>query len=316
MLHRVRIELVPGAAPLQYSLFSGEEWLPWVTVRDLSEGPLRVAVVANWHARPPLPGILKDDPQVLMTAGDNIPDLYSRCGDGVRDCVIPYVELIGTYPELFARRVFMPVLGNHDKQIRPRGNRPPSEAVYDVEATAFRLAFDLPEPEWWWRWVLPGHGVTFLALDLHHLRDMGTTWQTCHPWDEDSDQFRWYKSQLDRIQTPFVLTLYNAKHSEVRGLAGGLWRPWLARNDCLISGFGHFGEIASWENVLLVNTSLRGTGDRYPDPNSEVLLSRDNYVLLEFAKDEEGRTTLAVRLKGLDGTVLAERLLVSSTTAP
>jgi len=32
--------------------------------------------------------------------------------------------------------------------------------------------------------------VTFLALDLNHITDFGTTWQTCHGYSPASDQFR------------------------------------------------------------------------------------------------------------------------------
>lgn len=81
---------------------------------------------------------------LLLTAGDNVKNIHQLCGAGKKACVKPYLQLIERYPELFRSVPFMPVLGNHDKQIRPRGNKPPSEPVYDIEATAFRRFFELP----------------------------------------------------------------------------------------------------------------------------------------------------------------------------
>src|SRR5207248_1608201 len=91
-----------------------------------------------WHTHPDLTAILKDDVHLLMTGGDNIGSLWQRCGAGNKDCITPYADLIDAYPDLFRSTPFMPVLGNHDREIRPRGDRPPAEPVYDVDATAFR----------------------------------------------------------------------------------------------------------------------------------------------------------------------------------
>ena len=57
-----------------------------------------------------------------------------------------------------------------------------AEPVYDVEATAFRKFFPLPDDGWKWRFDIPDFSVRFIALDLHHIQDMGTTWQTGHPF--------------------------------------------------------------------------------------------------------------------------------------
>ena len=58
---------------------------------------------------------------------------------------------------------------------------PPQEPVYDVNATAFRTFFELPDDEWKWHFDVPGFDVRFIALDLNHTSDMGTTWQACGP---------------------------------------------------------------------------------------------------------------------------------------
>jgi len=106
-------------------------------------------------------------------------------GPVVIDCTKPYGDLIDAYPELFRSVSFLPALGNHDREIRPRGDKPPAEPVYDVEATAFRKFFELPDDEWKWHFDVPDLGVCFVALDLNHIQDLGTTWQTCHPFDQE-----------------------------------------------------------------------------------------------------------------------------------
>lgn len=85
----------------------------------------------------------------------------------------------------------MPVLGNHDREIRPRGKNPPEELVYDVDARAFRRFFALPDDEWKWTFVIPNFDVRFIALDLNHIEDRGNSWQTCHLFDIDSAQYKW-----------------------------------------------------------------------------------------------------------------------------
>ena len=65
--------------------------------------------------------------------------------------------------------------------------------MYDVDATAFRTFFPLPGDGWKWHFDLPDFRVRFVALDLNHISDRGTTWQTCHDFGPDSEQFRWYR---------------------------------------------------------------------------------------------------------------------------
>jgi hypothetical protein len=145
----------------------------------MSTRELRVAVVADWgYAKPDLSALMMDDVHVLMTAGDNVPNLHASGREGVK----AFAALIDSQPALFRRIPFMPVLGNHDREIRPRGPKPPPEAVYDVEATAYREFFALPGDEWRWTFSFPDFSARFIALDLNHIRDFGTTWQTCHAY--------------------------------------------------------------------------------------------------------------------------------------
>ena len=190
---------------------------------------LRVAVVADWQGKPNLDAILQDDVHLLLTAGDNIACLHRLCGVGVKDCTKPYGELIDRYPDLFRSTPFMPVLGNHDREIRPRGPKPPAEPVYDIDATAFRKFFELPGDEWKWHFDVPDFGVRFVALDLNHISDMGTTWQTCHPFDKDSAQYQWYEKLMTGPSRRCVVTLYNERNASVRAQVGGSWGKMLRR---------------------------------------------------------------------------------------
>ncbi len=74
-----------------------------------------------------------------------------------------------------------------------------------------------------------------------------------------------------------------------------------SRGTVCITGFGYFAERAVFEGHPYLNTSVSGRGDRYPDPNSVFLASRDNYVLLTFRRESGD---VVIDLKGLDGRIL------------
>lgn len=215
-----------------------------------------------------------------------------------------FSKLIGSAPDLFSTTPWLPLLGNHDRELRPRGPKPPPEAVYDVEATAFRSFFALPAPEWHWHFDLPAFGVRFIALDMSHLQDHGTTWQTNHPFDRSSEQFAWYRDLMAARRQPFVVTLYNERNSHVRGLEGGEWGRMIARGSLAITGFGYFAERAEVDGFSYYNTSVSGTGARYADAKSAVLKSEDNFLLLTLRHEP---ATLRVELKNLNGEVLDQK---------
>jgi hypothetical protein len=255
-----------------------------------------VAVIANLQGRPNLSAIVKDDVHILMTAGDNVPNLWQD-GGGTR----AYRRLIDAYPELFRTTIFMPVLGNHDKEVRPRGDAPPKEPVYDVNAAAFREFFELPGDEWKWHFDVPAFDVRFIALDLNHISDMGTTWQACHPFAAGSEQFEWYDAMTKQDSSRFIVTLYNEQNANIRAKEKRQWHRMFSRGTICITGFGYFAERAVFEGHPYLNTSVSGRGDRYPDPQSVFLTSTDNYVLLTFRR-KSGE--MIVDLKGLDGALL------------
>ncbi len=165
-LHHVEIPLQHRDTVYHYSVKSGQQESAVATFKAYPTEVLRIAVAADWQDKPDLAAIRKDDVHLLATAGDHIPRLWAQCGEGNKECVKPFAELVGTYPELFRSTPFMPTLGNHDREIRHRGPRPPKEPVYDIDATAFRRFFALPDEQWKWHFDIPEFHVRLIALDF------------------------------------------------------------------------------------------------------------------------------------------------------
>lgn len=303
-LHHVEIPLAAKDAVYHYQVSTGKQRSADATFKAYPSDVLRVAVASDWQSKPDLSAILRDDPHLLLTGGDQINDLYTSCGEGKTDCIKPYAALIERYPALFRSVPFMPVLGNHDRQIRPRGNAPPAEAVYDVEATAFRRFFELPDDEWKWHFDVPDFGVRFIGLDFNHISDFGNTWQTCHAFGPDSEQLRWYE-KLMQSPPPFVVTLYNERNASIRSQAGGRWHQLFRRGTACITGFGYYAERAVVDGFPYYNTALSGKGARYPDPHSAFLASEDSYILLTF---DRKAGTMTAQIKSLAGKVLDEQV--------
>ena len=275
-LHHVEIPLATKGE-FHYSVKTGDQTSPDAVVNCYPPDVLRVAVVANWQGKPNLQALLKDKINLLVTAGDNVPDLHSKCGIGTKNCTKPYEALIDTYPEMFRSIPFMPALGNHDREIRQRGPKPPTEPVYDIDATAFCKFFDLPGGKWKWHFDFPDFGVRFVVLDLNHIQDRGTTWQTCHDYGKDLVQFKWYGKLMTNRPSGFVVTLHNERNASMRGQEKG-----------------------AWHQMFYLNTSL-GKGTKYADPKVKFIEAEAGYCLLTF---EKGKPTMTAELKCLDGRVL------------
>ncbi|ASV74927.1 hypothetical protein THTE_2325 [Thermogutta terrifontis] len=298
--HRLQIPLSDSTRPCSIRILSGSATTEVFFPGYPADG-LRIAVVANWQSRPDLSAILADKPHLLLTAGDHVDNLHSVCGEGRTECVEPFLRLIRQYPELFRRVPILPVLGNHDREIRPRMGKPPENPVYDIEARAFRRVFALPDAGWYWHFTLPQSGLCLVGLDLNHISDRGTTWQSCHDFGPDSEQFQWYKKIVTENTMPFLITLHNEQNAAMRNQYGGIWERLFQKNTAVISGFGHFGECALKDGVAYFNTSLQGKGDRYPDPASEFVASEHNYLLITVNRNP---SSMQIRLKSLLGETL------------
>lgn len=301
-LHHVEISTPALNGPWHYRVRSGGDASEVITVRGWETNVFRAIVIAdlgatvtNWVA-----AVLRERPHLLLSAGDNVPQLHRGGQPAVAGDYSAYHNLIDRAPDLFRTTPFMPALGNHDRELRPRGPKPPPVPVYDVEATAFRTFFALPGDRWKWAFDVPAFGIRFIAVDLEHTSDFGTTWQTGHDFGSKSEQLVWFRQTMAASRQPFVITLHNERNATVRGLAKGAWRPVLAQGSAVISGFGYFAERALADGVPCLNTSVSGHGDRYPDPKSAFLASEDNYVLLTCVPGRPAR----LELKSLAGAVL------------
>ncbi|MDB4680159.1 MAG: metallophosphoesterase [Planctomycetaceae bacterium] len=298
-LHHVEIPLKHRDTKFHYSVSTGNQQSADITFKAYPTDLLRVAIVADWQGQPDLSALQNDDVHLLLTAGDNIARLWDQCGEGEKDCIKPYAKLIDAYPELFRSTPFMPVLGNHDREIRPRESKPPAKPVYDIEATAFRRFFELPGDEWKWYFDVPDFHLRFVGLDFNHISDFDTTWQTCHAFEEDSEQFQWYKKLMQK-PPGFVVTLYNERNASVRNQAKKQWQDLFQRGTCCITGFGYFAERAEVNGTPYYNTALNGRGNQYPDPQSKFLAGQDSYILLTVKRDGP----MTVEIKSLKNTIL------------
>ena len=299
-LHHVELPLQRQDAVYHYRVRSGPDASPVASFKSCPTQKLRVLVVGDWGfaQSKDLSALAKEDAHLLITAGDNVPSLHEKGREGTK----AFSALIDTNRALFRRTPFMPILGNHDREITSRGPKPPPHAVYDVEAQAYREFFALPGEEWRWYLDLPAFDVRFIATDLNHIQDFGTTWQTCHAWQPDSPQFQWFAQTMSGAKQGFVFTLMNEKQGQVYGLTKGAWHEQFRKGSALISGFGYFADRAALTGGLpYFNTCLKGDGDNYKDPQSKFFAQQDNYLLLTFTA---GSPTMTVQFKNLRGDVL------------
>jgi hypothetical protein len=301
-LHHVEVPMGSAGTPLHYRVRSGAKVSGVHVVQGYPQEDLRVAVFADAGYAKASWGepVAREKPHLLISAGDHIPSLHKGQPVPATD-VTAFLELVDRYPALFASTPWMPLLGNHDREIRPRGPKPPPEPVYDVEATAFRSFFALPGDQWKWHFDVPDFGVRFVALDMSHTQDQGTTWQTNHPFLAGSPQYEWYREMMASSGQPFLITLYNERNSAVRGFAGGEYGKMIGKGSLAISGFGYFAERAEVDGVTYYNTSVGGTGTPYRDPKSGLLKSEDNFILLTFRRTPR---EVRVDLKNFGGEVL------------
>jgi hypothetical protein len=140
----------------------------------------------------------------------------------------------------------MPCLWNHDHQIRPVGDQkgsPPPVPAYDMGATAFCKFFPLPGKRWIWHFDVPAFHARFIALDLSHINHHGTTRQSCHNFDQASEQFRWYKPVTEsRPPGYLVVTLQNEHNSKMREQEGHAWEEMYRKGTIVVSGAGYYAQ--------------------------------------------------------------------------
>jgi len=299
-LHHVTVPF-PESGLFHYRVASGDAQSAVHTVKTYSGPALRIAVAADWQDTPPLDALQADDPHLLVSCGDLVHGLMRFDTPGDKNNTEPFSRLVGKYPTLFATTPFLPVLGNHDRQLFPRLLKPTATAIYDVDATAFRAFFPLPDPGWRWHFDVPEFGMRLIALDMNHTADFGTTWQSSHAFDADAEQFTWYRSRMAESTQPFVLTLYNEWHRLVEKHADGGWMPLFQQGSAAISGFGLFAERADFDGLPCFNTALQ-TGQVFAHGKRTRFHRKvPSYLLVTLPKDG---ATMRVDIKALDSEVM------------
>lgn len=297
ILHHVEIPF-PAEGILHYRVSTGSQCSAIHTVKSYSGELLRIAVAADWQDQPRLDGLLSDDPHLLLSCGDLIAGLMRLDQPGDYNNTAPFSRLIDAYPALFAQTPFMPVLGNHDRQIYYRLLQPPPEPVYDLKATAFLRFFPLPEPGRTWCLDILAFDVRILGLDLSHTPNAGTTWQSCQAFDTGSAQFTWYRDTMASSHQRFVITAYNEWHHLVGKLAGGEWMKLIRQGSVAVSGFGLFAERADFEGLPCFNTALK-TGEIYSNgARTRFYQKTPSYLLFSIPKSGG---PMVADFKSLDG---------------
>lgn len=79
-LHHVEIPLTKRDTVYHYSVQTGDETSSLATFKGFPTAALRVAIAADWQSLPDLAALRKDDVHLLLTAGDNIRNLWQTCG--------------------------------------------------------------------------------------------------------------------------------------------------------------------------------------------------------------------------------------------
>lgn len=299
-LHQVEIPF-PDHGALHYRVSTGTRQSAIHTVQSYGEETLRVAVAANWQTTPPLDALQRDRPHLLISCGDLTHGLMRFDRPGDTTYTAPFSHFIDAYPTLFAQVPFLPLPGNHDRQLLPRLPKPPPVPAYDLDATAFRRFFPLPPPGRHWRFDILPFDLRLIALDLSHTADAGTTRQSCPPFGPDSEQFRWFQETMANSHQGFVLTLYNEWHHLMNTLADGIWMPRIQQGTAAISGFGFFAERAEYDGLPCFNTALQ-TGPLYANGHhTKFHQVVQSYILLTFRRDGG---PMRVALKDLQGNPL------------
>jgi len=298
-LHRAEVEYPKDGAALIYEISDESGRAERFTANPYPQrkGVLKVVFIGNlgYAPDPNFSAIAADKPNLIITCGDNVANLHEKGNEGIG----AYKNMIAKFPRaLVSSTPVLTALGNHDKEILPRGKKYPPHPSYDVSASTYREFFNLPQDEWKWEFSIPTHNARFIALDLCHTSDFGTTWQACSPFDADSEQFGWYAAALSKKGAPRAFTIINERNAVMRTVLGGIWRPQFEKNAAVVSGFGYYLERAE-QNVPYFNTSLCA-GTKYPDAFSKFIRAEAGYLLLTFNPDGSVRA----ELKSISGEVL------------
>ncbi|MEZ5384857.1 MAG: hypothetical protein R3F13_05025 [Prosthecobacter sp.] len=310
-LHHVEIPIPQKDVVYHYRVKSGGQVSDIHTFKSYPSKLLRIAIVANIRADAKLSfaAIQKDDPHLLISAGDTAMQ-YQFATQADKEATKSHSTAIDTQSDLFKSTPLMVSLGNLDRKIRPNGLSM-EEPGYDIEATGYRKFFALPGKEWIWAWDIPDFDLRLISVDMSHTGDFGKPNQACHPFDKDSEQFRWFEETMNNTKAGFVVTMFGETGGTVRRHADGGWKRVLEKGTLAISGECYHAERTEVDGMTYFNSSVRGNGTFGHDPQAAFSDKAASYQLLTLDR-EAG--TLKSELKALaDGRVLDSKTFTKRT---
>lgn len=288
-LHHVEIPLEKKDCDYFYSVSSGSQSTPIYSFKGYpSKGrELRIALVGNMGGNS---SRLKEvvqatDPHLIMTCGDNIPALFDAKNPYKDASIYMYKKMVANAPEVFRSRIFMPILGNHDKQTKPRGKTRPQKdnPVYDISAKSYCEFFSLPSPEWHWQMRFSDFDLRLIALDTNHISDISTGWQSCHEVGADSEQFQWFDKVLSNSSEKYIIAFYNESNGSMRGTNKGIWTKLFDKCSLCVSGYGHYLELAKTPSGMFYANNSFVAGAHYKDKSNAIFSEpKGGFILLKF----------------------------------
>jgi hypothetical protein len=304
-LHHVEIPIPQKDVMYHYRVRSGDQVSEIATFKGYPSKLLRIAVVANIRADAKLnfAAIRKDDPHLLISAGDTAMQ-YQFATQADREATKSHSTAINTQASLFRSTPLMVSLGNLDRKIRPNGLSM-EEPGYDIEATGYRKFFALPGKEWIWAWDVPEFDLRLISVDMSHTGDFGKPNQSCHAFDQDSEQFKWFEDTMNATKAGFVITMFGETGGTVRRHAQGGWKRVIEKGTLAISGECYHAERTVVDGMTYYNSSVRGNGTFGHDPQAAFSDKAASYQLITLDRDAG---TMTVALKALDdGRVLDQQ---------
>ncbi len=312
LLHHVEIPIPEKDVVYYYSVRTGEQESPVKSFRGYPTDTLRIAITADFLHQHDISPILEDDIHLFITAGDHLRwGLHSYCKpeDGLNIlpvCNEAWANFVDYASGILSVTPFMPGLGNHDRQIRPRTDTCTARGImaYDTTAAAYRNFFELPGREWLWYFDIPEFGIRFITVDDAHYLNQGDVLQASHSLAGGAEQTIWFDSVLEHSKDiPFIIVLHNTVNSILRNADHGRWEKRLEQCTITVSGYGYYAEREVYKGKTYYNVSSTGDGPYYGEIRNGYRGQSDNYLLLTFVR---GETMMKAELKSLEkpGVVL------------
>ncbi len=311
-LHHVEIPIPERDVVYYYKVKTGNQESPVKSFKGYPSDTLRIAITADFLHQHNITPILNDKIHLFVTAGDHLRwGLHSFCkpeegSNIISSCDDAWANFVNYASDILSVTPFMPSLGNHDRQIRPRTDTCTAKNImaYDTAATAYRHFFELPGREWLWYFDIPEFGIRFITVDDAHYVNQGDILHASHSLAAAAEQTIWFDSVLAQSKDiPFVIVLHNTVNVLLRQADHGNWQKRLERCTITVSGYGYYPEREIYNGKTYYNVSSVGNGPYYGDLHEGYRGNEDSYLLLTFIKS---KGIMKAQLKSLEqpGTLL------------